>query len=78
MVTIVRHSIPIFLDENNIESLVICTGNTETPTKQLIHGAEKDKVHCRKETLSKCEVHARKSDGNDSSNNSYKQVTVRL
>ena len=46
----------IFLDENNIENLVTCTGNTETPTEQLLHGAEKDKVHSHKETFSKCKV----------------------
>ena len=66
---------PFFLDGNNIENLVICTGNTETPTKQLLHGVEKDKLRSRKETLSKCRVHTRKSDGNDSSFNSYEQVT---
>ena len=50
------YSISIFLDENNIENLVTCTGNTETPTKQLLYGVEKDKVHSRKETLPKCKV----------------------
>ena len=72
------YSISIFLDENNIENLVRCTGNTETPTKQLLHGVETDKVHFRKETFSKCKVDTRKSDGNDSSYNSYEQVTVTL
>ena len=52
-------------------NLAACTGNTETSTKQLVHGAEKDKAHSWKETLSKSKVLSRKSSGNDSSYNSY-------
>ena len=63
---------PFFLDENNIEDLATCTGITETPIEQLLHGAKKDKVHL------KCKVHTRKSDGNDSSYSSYEQVTLTL
>ena len=59
------------MDGNNTENLAACTGNTETPTKQLVHGAEKDKAHSWKETLSKSKVLSRKSSGNDSSYNSY-------
>ena len=58
-----------FVDESNIENLVTYTGKTETPTEQLLHGADKDKMLPRKETISKCKVHTRKSDGNDSSYN---------
>ena len=35
---------PAFVDESNIENLVTCTGKTETPTEQLLYGADKDKV----------------------------------
>ena len=54
---------------NYIENLVASPGKTEKPTEQLLYGA--DKVQPRKETLSKCKVHTRKSDGNDSSYSSY-------
>ena len=50
-------------------NLAASTGKTEKPTEQLLHGA--NKVQPRKETLSKCKVHTRKSDGNDSSYSSY-------
>ena len=69
---------PFFLDENNIEKLVKCTGNTETPTEQLLHDAEIDKEHSRKETLSKCKVPTIKSDGNNSRYNSKEQMTATL
>ena len=63
--------LPVFVDENNLENLVTCTGKTETTTGKLLHGADEDKVQFWKETFSKCKVHTRKSDGNDSSYNSY-------
>ena len=59
------------MDENNIENLVTCTGKTEPPTEQLLHGADKNKAQPRKEIPSKCKVHTRKSHGNDCSYNSY-------
>ena len=42
---------PVSVDENNIESHITCTEKTETPIEQLPHGADKDKVRSRKETL---------------------------
>ena len=59
------------MDETNLENLVTCTGKTETTTGKLLHGADEDKVHLWKETFLKCQVHTRKSDGSDSSYNSY-------
>ena len=40
------------------------------PSEQLLHGADKNNVQPRKEPFSKRKVQTRKSDGNDSSNNS--------
>lgn len=63
------YSTPSFCGWNYIENLAASTGKTEKPTEQLLHGA--NKVQPRKETLSKCKVHIRKLDCNDSSYNSY-------
>ena len=63
------YSTPSFCGWSYIENLAASTGKTEKPTEQLLHGA--NKVQPRKETLSKCKVHTRKSDGNDSSYSSY-------
>ena len=38
----------IFADENNIKSLVTCNGKIETPTENLLHSTDKDKVQPRK------------------------------
>ena len=36
---------PAFVEESNIENLITCTEKTaETPTEQLLHGTDKDKV----------------------------------
>ena len=56
----------VFIDEINIENLVICTVKAETPTGLVLHGA--DKVQPR---IEKRKFHTRKSDGNDSIHNSY-------
>ena len=34
----------VFVDESNIENLVTCTGKTEAPAEQLLHGADKNKM----------------------------------
>ena len=57
---------PVFIDESNIENLVICTVKAETPTELVLHGADKAQPR-----IEKRKFHTRKSDGIDSIHNSY-------
>ena len=41
----------VFVDESTIENLVTCTGKTEAPTEQLLHGADKNKVSLKNKFL---------------------------